>query len=177
VIRIFKSVHHAYKRHKELATLLDKYRLELERIRDLSNSVKDERAFEGARIFEPISRLEKLELKLCSWLVEVDPGNKKSIQRFGEQLLHGKSHRKKLDDIMNELDEVKTDLLLAINLYNTTMSYDMRKAVIAKTKKAMQVGAKPEKDRSSVGGLDLPGTSQVRTYGKDMNHLPSAYRV
>jgi len=171
VIRIFKSVNHAYKRHKELATLLDKYRLELERIRDLSESVKDQKAFKGAKISDPIARLENLELKLCSWLAEVDPGNKKSIQRFREQLLHGKDHRKKLDDIMNALDEVKTDLLLAINLHNTTMSYDM-KAVMAKTKKAIQIGAKLEKECSSARGSNLHGTTRVRTYSKEFNHIP-----
>jgi len=163
-IRLFKSVNEAYKRHKELTTVLSKYRLELERIRDLYESVKNEKGLKGPKVSDLLSRLKGLEVELCYWLAEVDPVDKKQVAAFAEQLIHGKESAKKLDHIMQELSKVKEDLLIAIGLHQTRMSYDIRrnvKAALKKRMKSIRVGPQLEEDLSTDGSNDTRPTQRL----------------
>jgi hypothetical protein len=59
---------------------LDKYRLELKGIRDLIESVKNEKALKAAKVSEQLTNLKRLKGKLCDWLIKVEPCNKKSLR-------------------------------------------------------------------------------------------------
>jgi hypothetical protein len=172
VIEVLKRVIKAYKQHKGLADVLTKYRRELERVRDLSESVRNEKALKKAKVSEPLTRLKELEGKLCDWLANVDPGDKKSLRRFADQLSRGQDDRKKLDDIMKELDRIKSDLQLAINMHHTTMSHDIRKAVVPKSKNATRASRKPEKNHSNAGESNLAVRTKVQTNSKDIDRGP-----
>lgn len=134
-IEIFIRIKKAYKRHKELASILEKYTHELKRIRDLAESVRTEKALEGAKVTDPLARLKELEQKLCKWLTKVDPGDKTSLRRFADQLVRGQDDRKKLDDIMHDLDRVKSDLNLVIEMHHARGLYKIRRAVSSKSKR------------------------------------------
>ena len=171
VIDILKRASKAYKQQKGLTVFLDEYRRELERIRDLSRSVKNEKAFKGAKVSEPLTRLEKLEEKLCKWLAKVDPGDKKALSQFADQLTRGKEDRKRLDEIMKDLDRVKRDLQLAINMHHTSLSHGIKKAIDTNSKNTIHVGPKPDKHRTIVGKSDKTVRPGSRDKGK-INRIP-----
>jgi hypothetical protein len=174
---IFKRVSKAYKQQKGLTVLLDKHRLELERIRDLSESVRNEKALKGAKVSEPLTRLKQHEIELCGWLAKVDPGDKKSLRRFADQLVHGEGDRKKLDSIMKDLDRVKDDLTLVMNMHSVRMSYNIRQVVAINGNKTVRVNQKLEKNRSTAGGANVIASTQARTNSKDINRIPKAREI
>ena len=137
---VLKSISRAYKQQKGLTDFLDKYRLELEGIRDLIESLKNEKALKAAKLSEPLTKLKKLEVKLCDWLAKVDPGNKKALRQFADQLLRGQDDRKNLDHIMMDLDRAKNNLLLAISMHQTTMTQNIRDAVKTNSNKTTRAG-------------------------------------
>jgi len=169
-IGIFRHIRKAYKEHKGLADDLKKYSLELESIRDLSQSVRNERVLQGPEVSKTLSKLELLEVKLCKWLDRVDPGDKKSLRRFADQLVRGEGDRKKLDRIMKELDGVKRDLNLVMNMHSIKVSEIIRKAIIAngdnKTGRA--------KNRSLVGGANLTATNALTEKQKTLEEDDSS---
>jgi hypothetical protein len=168
---VFKRINKAYKQQKELTPVLDKYRLELERIRDLYELVKNEKALEGANVSEPLTRLKQLEDKLCHWIAKVDPGDKNSLRRFADQLVSGQNDRKKLDGIMRDLDRVKDDLNLVIDVHQARMSYNISQAVVTNSNGTIKVSQKPKKSRNTAGGANITVPTQVRTNGKDIDRL------
>jgi hypothetical protein len=174
---IFKRVSKAYKQQKELTVFLDKHRLELERIRNLSESVRNEKALKGAKVSEPLTRLKQLEVELCGWLTKVDPRDRKSLRRFADQLLHGEGDRKKLDGIMKDLDRVKNDLTLVMNMHSARMSYNIRQAVVIKSNETVRVNQKSEKNGSTAGGANVTAPTQARTKSKDINRIPKAWQI
>ena len=151
MIVILKRASEALKHKKGLIAFLDKHRRELESIRDLSESVRNEKAFKGAKVSELLTRLKTLEDELCAWLAKVDPRDKRSLRQFADQLICGPEDRKKLDDIMNDLDRVKRDLIIALNMHHTSLSHGIRKAMDTKSKNTIHIGPKPEKSRT-IGG-------------------------
>lgn len=168
---VFNRVNKAYKRQKELTAVLDKYRLELERIRGLAESVRNEKALEEANVSGSLTRLKELEDKLCSWLAKVDPGDKNSLRRFADQLVRGQSDRKKLDDIMRDLDRVKCDLNLVIDMHQVRMSYNISQTVVTNSNGTVSVH---QKGRSTAGRANVTVPTQARTNGKDIDRIPKA---
>ena len=147
---------------------MDKYRLELEGIRDLIESLKNDKALKAARVSEPLTNLKRLEVKLCDWLAEVEPGNKKSLRKFADQLIRGQDDRKNLDHIMTDLDRAKNNLHLAISMHQTTMIRDAVKTKRTKITRASQKA----KENPSIGVKPCIMISRpAKTNSKDTNSV------
>ncbi|KAF2847362.1 hypothetical protein T440DRAFT_471075 [Plenodomus tracheiphilus IPT5] len=162
-IDIFKHIKTSYKRSKELTSILDKHGLELERIRDLSDSVRNEKALEGAKFSEPLARIKELEHKICKWLAKVDPGDKTSLRKFADQLVRGQDDRKKLDNIMQDLDRAKSDLSMIMAMHQAKVSYKISEAVIPRNNHAFALNQKSVKHRSAVRGTKTIVPSPARS--------------
>jgi hypothetical protein len=171
---ILKSISRAYKQQKGLTDFLDKFRLELEGIRDLIESVKNEKALKAAKVSEPLTNLKKLEGKLCNWLAEVEPGNKKSLRQFADQLIRGQDDRKKLDHIMKDLDRAKNNLLLAISMHQTTVTQNIRDAVNTKSNKTIRVSQKAKKTRGVSVRPNIMVLRRAKTNSKYINRVREA---
>jgi len=164
VIVILKRASKAYRQQKGLTVFLDEYRRELERIRDLSEAVRNEPALKGAKVSGSLNRLGKLESELCDWLAKVDPGNKRSLSQFADQFTRGKEDRKKLDAIMIDLDRAKRDLQLDIDLHNVSVSHGIKKSIDTRSKNTTHIGPKPEKNRTVIGNPNV--TVRTKSLGK-----------
>jgi hypothetical protein len=147
---------------------LDKYRLELEEIRDLAESVRNVKSLEGADVSGPLTKLNELEGKLCGWLAKVDPGDKNSLRRFADQLVHGQADRKKLDDIMRDLYRVKHNLSHVTGIHHIKMSH---KVVVTKNNGATR-SQKPKKSSSIAGESNVTVPTQMGTNSKGSDRIP-----
>jgi hypothetical protein len=147
---------------------LDKYRLELEEIRDLAESVRNVKSLEGADVSGPLTRLNELEGKLCGWLAKVDPGDKNSLRRFADQLVHGQADRKKVDDIMRDLYRVKHNLSHVIGIHHIKMSH---KVAVTKTNRVVR-SQKPEKNPSIAGESNVTVPTQAGTNSTGSDRIP-----
>ncbi len=166
---ILKSISRAYKQQKGHADFLEKYRHELEGIRDLIESIKNEKALKAAKVSEPLINLKKLEGKLCDWLAKVDPGNKKALRQFADQLIRGQDDRKKLDQIMKDLDRAKTNLLVAISMHQTTMTHNIRDVINTKSNKTVRVSQKAMKNPRVGVKPKIVVSRRATTSSKDPN--------
>ncbi len=171
---ILKSIRKAYKQHKGLTGFLFEYRLELERIQDLIESVKNEKALKGAKVSEPLTSLKHLEGKLCDWLAKVDPGDKKSLRQFADQLLRGQDDRKKLDHIMKDLDRAKNNLLLALSMHHSTVVHSIGQVVDTKSSKTIRLSQKVKTNRSTIGRANIIVPIVASTSSKDTNRIREA---
>jgi hypothetical protein len=153
---------------------LDKYRLELEDIRDLIESIKNLKALKAAIVSEPLTNLKKLEGKLCDWLAKVEPGNKKSLRQFSDQLIHGQDDRKKLDHIMKDLDRAKNNLLIALSMHQTTATLNIRDVVNTENTKPIRVSQKAKKHRNVITRQKIMASRRAKTNSKDINHVGEA---
>lgn len=166
---ILKSIRKAYKQHKGLTDFLVEYRRELEGIQDLIESVKNEKALKGAKVSEPLTSLKHLEGKLCDWLAKVDPGDKKSLRQFADQLLRGQDDRKKLDHIMKDLDRAKNNLLLALSMHHSTVVHSIGQAVDTKSNKTIRLSQNAKTNRSTTGRANIivPTVASTDTQSSD----------
>lgn len=173
MIIIFKRINKAYKRQKELSTTVDGYRQVLESINLQVEEVKNEKDLEGANVSPTLERLEKLKMALSALVDKVDPRDKPSIYRFGEQLVNGTKDRKELDKIMKGLEEVKVDLSSVIQIHQTRMLAQISRTMSAKA-------PKPKKGRNGTGAakvvLPAPGQPTGRYLSLNLK-VPTANAI
>jgi len=93
----------------------------------------------------------------------VDPSNKSSLRQFADQLVRGKEDRKKLDNIMANLDRVKKDLSLVIDMHQVKISYNISQAVGKKGKGTIRVDQKPKSSRSTASRVNVTAPTQKWT--------------
>ena len=103
-------------RFKELTELFEKLEQHVSSIRKIIEMVKEQTALQTDNVDETLVRLKATESNLVKWLKKVDSGKKGSIHQFAHQLIHGSKEREALAEIMNELNRVKADLCVSIQI-------------------------------------------------------------
>jgi hypothetical protein len=130
-IEIIKALKKAYDRQQNHENFLEKYRLELVAIREGIQMVEDEKGLATPQVIKALKRLEEPEKELLEWLRKVDRSNKKAVRRFVDQLIHGKADRKRLDEILAELNLANMKLNIAINVASAGRTHRIEKMVTA----------------------------------------------
>jgi len=130
-IEIIKAFKKAYDRQQNHENFLEKYRLELVAIRESIQMVEGEKGLATPQVLKALKRLEEPEKELLEWLRKVDRSNKKAVRRFVDQLIHGKADRKRLDEILAELNLANMKLNIAINVASAGRTHRIEKMVTA----------------------------------------------
>ncbi|KAF1813836.1 hypothetical protein P152DRAFT_472644 [Eremomyces bilateralis CBS 781.70] len=158
-IEVFKSFKQAYDRQQDQAEFLQRNQLELLAIKERIEDVQKVEALQTASVTATLLRLKGPEERLVKWLQKVDRGDKKAIRRFVDQLIHGTKDRKKLEEIMSELDRMKIDLIAAISVAHINIEETRRvEKRLGATNKVMHVS-----DTGNTGGQRVPRQRQTRS--------------
>jgi hypothetical protein len=130
-IRLLKRVRKAYERHQHLTEALDKHTLEIENINAIVRTIVDEDALQTAAVSSELTKLHAVGAKLLKCLRELDPGNKGIVRQLAHQLVHGTKEEETLANIMTDLDRVKADLSLRVQLANVGLTRMVHDTVLA----------------------------------------------
>jgi len=114
--RILRRLAKAYESQKDLSQTLDRYKSELESVKAIIGIIDDEETLRTASVNFELMRLKDIEDKLVQHLKQLDTAPRGAMKEFAHQLMHGSSDEKKLAVIMDDLNQVKTALLLRIQV-------------------------------------------------------------
>jgi hypothetical protein len=89
--------------------------------------VENEKGLATSQVITVLKRLNGPQKDLSEWLKKVDRGDKKALQGFVYQLVQGKADRKRLDDILADLNHATNDLNTAINVTSAGRTYRMER--------------------------------------------------
>lgn len=95
--------------------------------------IDDEEDLQTASVTSELVRLREVQFKLIKLLEELDPKLKGTAHQFVRQLTKGSSDESRLSSIMNELGQVKSMLLLRIQVANVGVMRNMEKRFVANT--------------------------------------------
>ncbi|KAI4923445.1 hypothetical protein J4E85_008483 [Alternaria conjuncta] len=114
--RIFDRLRRANARQKALAEVLARHRSELESIKTIIGIIDDEEDLQIPTVATELVRLQAVQNKLAELLETLDPKTASKVNQLARQLVHGSADEKKLGSIMDELVQVKTLLILRIQV-------------------------------------------------------------
>jgi len=114
--RIFDRLRRANARQKALAEVLARHRSELESIKTIIGIIDDEEDLQIPTVATELVRLQAVQNKLAELLETLDPKTASKVNQLARQLVHGSADEKKLGTIMDELVQVKTLLILRIQV-------------------------------------------------------------
>lgn len=109
-----------------------------------------------ADVSKQLTKLREHADRLCNFLPKLDPRDKSPLRKFGEQLVRGQSDKKRLDEIMKNLDQAKDNLGLAMSLHQLKMTYKIQSVM----------EAKPIKRRTTTGGASIVLPTRANTMSK-----------
>jgi hypothetical protein len=115
-IRILCRLRKAHDRKTKLGEVLDRHESELKSIKTIIDLIDDEDSFESATVTSELVRLREVEDQLVKLLKDLDSSSKGTVKQYTHQLVHGSSFEKTLAGIMGELCQVKSALLLRIQV-------------------------------------------------------------
>ena len=165
-IEIVKSFKQAYDRQQGQREFLQRYQLELLAIKEQVENVEKAKALQTAGIIATLLRLKGPEERLVKWLQKVDRGDKKAIRRFVDQLIHGTKDRKKLEEIMSELGQMKTDLNTAISVAIAEGTRRIEKSVDANQERIRKIDEALVSGSGNMGGQSVLRQRQTRPKSK-----------
>jgi len=114
--RIFDRLRRANARQKALAEVLARHRRELESIKTIIGIIDDEEDLQIPTVATELVQLQAVQNKLAELLEKLDPKTASKVNQLARQLVHGSADEKKLGTIMDELVQVKTLLILRIQV-------------------------------------------------------------
>jgi len=114
--RIFDRLRRANARQKALAEVLARHRRELESIKTIIGIIDDEEDLQIPTVATELVQLQAVQNKLAELLETLDPKTASKVNQLARQLVHGSADEKKLGTIMDELVQVKTLLILRIQV-------------------------------------------------------------
>jgi hypothetical protein len=114
--RIVDRLRKAYSRQKALADVLTRHRGELESIKAIIGIIDDEEDLQIPTVATELVRLQAAQNKLAELLENLDPKMASKMNQIARQLVYGSADEKKLSVIMDELVQVKTMLVLRIQV-------------------------------------------------------------
>ncbi|KAH9878151.1 hypothetical protein J1614_003368 [Plenodomus biglobosus] len=129
--RILERLRKAHKRQKALVDVLERHESELKSVKAIIGILDDEKELQTASVASELVRLKDVQWKLSELLDGLDPKPKGKVDQFTHQLTHGSSDEKKLGVVMSELSQVKTALLVRIQISNVGIFKTMEKQLVA----------------------------------------------
>lgn len=115
-IRILRRLRKAHERKIKLPEVLDRHACELNSLKDIIELIDDEDSLQTATVASELVRLRSVEDRLVKLLKELDSTSKGAVKQYAHQLSHGSTEEKRLAVIMEELCQVKSALLLRIQV-------------------------------------------------------------
>ncbi|KAE9964633.1 hypothetical protein BLS_008188 [Venturia inaequalis] len=115
-IRILRRLRKAHERKTKLPEVLDRHACELNSLKDIIELIDDEDSLQTATVAAELVRLRSVEDRLVKLLKELDSTSKGAVKQYAHQLSHGSTEEKRLAVIMEELCQVKSALLLRIQV-------------------------------------------------------------
>lgn len=95
--------------------------------------IDEEETLQTAEVNLELSRLKDVEEKLFKFLSDLRPKLKNSVQQFAHLLVKGSHDESKLCNIMHELAQVKSMLLLRIQVANVGVMRGVQEQLVANT--------------------------------------------
>lgn len=114
--RILRRLTKAYETQKDLTLTLGRYTSEFESIKAVIGIIEDEENLQTASVSSEVLRMKDIEDKLVQHLKQLDTASRGTVKGITHHLMHGSADEKKLAAIMNDLSQVKTSLLLRIQV-------------------------------------------------------------
>lgn len=139
--RIFDRLRRANARQKALAEVLARHRSELESIKAIIGIIDDEEDLQIPTVATELVRLQAVQNKLAELLEALDPKSASKVNQFARQLVHGSADEKKLGTIMEELVQVKTLLILRIQVAHIGVIRTMGKEAIVNAEVIKRIDA------------------------------------
>jgi vacuolar-type H+-ATPase subunit I/STV1 len=131
--RVFRRLRKAHQRQKTLLDVLEQHESELKSVKDIIGIIDDEETLQTASVATELVRLKYVQNKLVKFLEELDPKPRGKVQQYARQLTKGSSDESRLSQIMTELGQVKSMLVLRIQVANVGVIQDMGKQFVANT--------------------------------------------
>jgi ribosome-binding factor A len=161
-IRVLGRIRKAHQRQKALLDVLAQHESELSSVRAMIGIIQDEKDLQTANVYSEVMRLKDVQEKLVKLLGELDPRLKKPVLQFAHQLTKGSSDETRLFGIMSELGQVKSMLLLRIQVANVGVMRDMQQGLVANTEVIARVDEFLREEVGSCEGLKIARLLQGR---------------
>jgi hypothetical protein len=124
--------------------------------------IMDEESLRTASVCSEVVRLRDVQNKLVKLLEQLDPRHQTPVQQFSHQLKNGSSDESKMYAIMNELGQVKSMLLLRIQVANVGVMRDVQQRLVANTEVIARVDRFLKEEVSGCEGLRIARLLQGR---------------
>jgi vacuolar-type H+-ATPase subunit I/STV1 len=150
-LRVLGRLRKAHERQKALVDILAHHEGELGSIKAIIGIIDDEEDLRTASVAAELVRLKEVQSNLAKLLEELDPKRKGAARQFVRQLTKGSSDENRLSRVMIELSQVKTMLLLRIQVVNVGVMQNMEKRLVANTEVIERID---QYLREEVGGCE-----------------------
>jgi len=132
-ISIVGRLRKAREQYKELASVLDSLRQELENAKAIIQVVRDEDSLQTAAVTAQLVDMERLTNGLANFLSLLDPGSKGTWRKFFHQLTAGSKDEKALTTKIDELGRAKVSLIVRIQVAGVGLLHNVGKDVVVNT--------------------------------------------
>ncbi|UPX16444.1 uncharacterized protein EKO05_0006843 [Ascochyta rabiei] len=146
-LSLIKILRRAQRRQQGLVDLLILHEDELDSIKTILQQLekKENSDLHTASLGAELVRMQQVQHRLAALLKELDPGSKGRINQFARQLLAGSAEEERLSSIMAELAQVKTSILLCIQMSNVGVMRDMNRQIVADAAKIERIDSNLQK--------------------------------
>ncbi|KAF1922177.1 uncharacterized protein M421DRAFT_132562 [Didymella exigua CBS 183.55] len=166
-IRVLGRIRKARQRQKALLDVIAQHESELSSVKAIIGIIIDEESLRTASVCSEVVRLRGVQDKLVKLLEQLDPRLKTSAQQFSHQLKNGSSDESKMYAIMNELGQVKSMLLLRIQVANVGVMRNVQQGLVANTEVIARVDRFLKEEFSGCEGLRIARLLQGRRPSND----------
>ncbi|KAF1979582.1 hypothetical protein BU23DRAFT_100983 [Bimuria novae-zelandiae CBS 107.79] len=164
---IFSHIRRAYLRQKDLLAVIERHENELNSVESVLGVLKNEKDFHTTRIAKEVRRLKEVQDRLNKLLIQLDPKPRGKISQFTRQLVHGDANEKKLDRIMVELGQVKTSVLLCMQVTTVGVMRNVEKQLVADAVKIERIDANLREALENYEGLRIAQLLKGRSPSDD----------
>ncbi|KAM3548798.1 hypothetical protein MY1884_009022, partial [Beauveria asiatica] len=127
-INLIGRIREAVERHKELPALIEKYSVEVSRIKAIVELVRDEEALKTPNVGDAIIRIRAVSEVLSCHLGKTAT-TKGPVHGFFKQLVSGQQLQERLERIMSDLGDSKQDLCLSLQLVSVGLTRGLGDAI------------------------------------------------
>jgi hypothetical protein len=169
-IRVLGRIRKARQRQKALPDVLAQHESELSSVRAMVGIIEDEKDLRTANVCSEVIRLKDVQEKLVKLLGELEPRLKKPVLQLAHQLTNGSSDESRLSGIMRELSQVKSMLLLRIQVANVGVMRDVHQELVANTEVIERVDQFLREEVGGCEGLRIARLLQGRRPSSECSH-------
>lgn len=131
-ISLLVQIRQAHERQKELSAVLTKHALELTKIKNTIQIVRDEKVLQTAAIVGELVEMDKIANRLVMALRAIGNAKGRALQ-FIHQLVHGSDDESTLVKIMDEINRSQSNLGLHISVAHVGLTRTLQNAMLVNT--------------------------------------------